>query len=525
MDKKFLISVGLSLATVWALQYFWYKPTPTSSEVSLKSGQDALKAGEGIKVPAREDLFKPMKTAALFGAPATDSTQEIVVDTQHRSVTVASRGGGITAVVFKDYLAKDKSPLKTVGKDKNATLPAFALLFDEEAPLDYQVVETNAPQDLKKVVLEAKYKGWLVTKEFQVDETSYKIDLTLTFEPLEEQVGTLSPRLFVPIPLVSELGEEQPTTFVFNEARGEVEKKGIGAEDGLVWFWQTPQALIGAQNKYFIHALTADTHHFVQRAYFNRLNGKLQHLLLEGTEVKNKGSWTLSFYMGPKVYEDLTKVDERLGSVLGGGWFGWITKLMLKFLDFVSKYVKNLGVAIIVLAMLLKLPLTPLSIYSRIKMERYQKHAPIISRIRAKYRNDRQLQLQEVTKYHQEHNISPSTPLIGCLPLVFQLPVMYSLYDILNNYIQLYQAPFFGWIIDLSAKDPFYIIPILMGISMIWQQAMAPVNDEKQRIAMFFVSIVMTVVFAGLPVGLVLYWLVNNVLTIVEDYIRRWFFA
>ena len=229
--------------------------------------------------------------------------------------------------------------------------------------------------------------------------------------------------------------------------------------------------------------------------------------------------------MGPKVYDELVRVDERLGSVAASGWFAWIIKLMLKFLDFVSKYVSNLGLAIIVLAVLLKLPLTPLTIYSSIKMERYQKHAPIISRIRAKYRSDTQIQLQEVTKYHQEHNISPSTPLIGCLPMLIQLPVMYALLDILNNYIQLYQAPFFGWIVDLSAKDPFYIIPILMGVSMLWQQAMAPVSDEKQRVLMFFVSIVMTVVFAGLPVGLVLYWLINNLLTIIENYVRRWFFA
>ena len=527
MNKNILISVGLSLATFWAFQYYWYKPTPASGEVSLSANQAMPKPGEAIKVPVREDLFKPMKTAALF-APATEgiASEEIVIDTPLRAVSIATNGGGITNLSFKRYLGKDKQALQTTSSEAvTKSIPAFSLMFDEAAPLNYEVVQAEHPA-LNVVTLQAKYNGWLVTKEFTVDSESYKVDVVLRFEPIAQPAAALNPRLFVGAPVVAEFGEDKPTTFMFNEHRNEVEKKTAGAEEGFIWYWQTKKSLIGAQNKYFVHALTADQDQFVQRAYFHRIssNQALQ-LVLEGPEIKEKASWNLSFYLGPKVYSDLARVDDRLGTVFAGGWLASITKLMLKFLDFVTKYIKNLGLAIIVLAVLLKLPLVPLSIYSRIKMERYQKHAPIITRIRAKFKNDPQTQLQEVTRYHTEHNLSPSTPMIGCLPLFLQLPIMYSLYDILNNSIQLYQAPFFGWIFDLSAKDPFYVIPILMGVSMIWQQMMAPVNDEKQRVAMFFVSIVMTVVFAGLPVGLVLYWFINNVLTIIEDYARRLFFS
>jgi YidC/Oxa1 family membrane protein insertase len=525
MDKKFLISVGLSLATVWALQYYWYKPTPATSEVSLKSGQVMPKPGEAVKVPVREDIFKPMKTATLFEAAPVGEVREVVIDMPQRVVKVSS-SGNIASLEFKQYLNATKQPLKTITSDAMVKgIPAFSLFFDEAAPTDYTIVSAEHPK-INAVTLQAKHQGWLVTKEYRVDQNTFKIDLTLKFEPLEQNAAPISPRLFVKAPEVAEFKDDQPSTFIYNEHRNEVEKKSAGAEEGLLWYWQTQKAMIGAQNKYFVHALTGDLEQFVQRAYFCRvLDGKSLQMVLEGPLVKEKAEWNLSFYLGPKIHDELIKVDDRLGTVFAGGWFAWLTKLMLKFLDFISKYVKNLGLAIIVLAVLLKLPLVPLSIYSRIKMERYQKHAPIISRIRAKYRGDQQAQLQEVTRYHQEHNISPSTPMIGCLPLILQLPIMYSLYDILNNSLQLYQAPFFGWIVDLSAKDPFYVIPVLMGISMIWQQMMAPVNDEKQRIAMFFVSIVMTVVFSGLPVGLVLYWLINNLLTIIEDYARRLFFS
>lgn len=500
---------------------------PASGEVSLSANQTIPKPGEAIKVPVREDLFKPMKTATVFALPAEGVvSEEIVIDNPLRAVSIVTNGGGITNLSCKRYLGKNKQPLQTISSEVvSQSIPAFALMFDQPAPLNYELIQGQNPL-LNVVVLQAKYNGWLVTKEFRIDSQSYKVDIVLGFEKIDQDAAPLNPRLFLGAPVVAEFAEDKPTTFMFNEHRNEVEKKAAGAEDGFIWYWQTKKALIGAQNKYFVHALTADQDQFVKRAYFHRVNNnEALQLVLEGPEIKEKSSWNLSFYLGPKVYSDLASVDDRLGTVFAGGWLASITKLMLKFLDFITKYIKNLGLAIIVLAVLLKLPLAPLSIYSRIKMERYQKHAPIIARIRAKFKNDPQIQLQEVTRYHTEHNLSPSTPVIGCLPLFLQLPVMYSLYDILNNSIQLYQAPFFGWILDLSAKDPFYVIPIFMGVSMIWQQMMAPVNDEKQRVAMFFVSIVMTVVFAGLPVGLVLYWFINNVLTIIEDYARRLFFS
>lgn len=529
MDKKFLLSVGLSLVTVWVLQYYWYKQAPASGEISLKSAPAVPKPGEPIRVPVREDLLKPLKTEALFDqiAQNAEPSKEIVIETKQNAVMIASHGGGITGLGFKKYTGKTKKPLMTITPEGVAkTMPAFALAFDEAAPQEYAVVDATLGA-ANTVALQAMHKNWAITKEIHVDETGYTMDVVLRFEPKNQEATPLRPRLFVPGPTVAELGgDDQQSVFLFNEHRNEIEKKSVNEAEGLAWYWQSPQALVGMHDKYFVHALTSDAEKFVQRAYFHRKSkdGGVS-LILEGPEVKDKAEWRMSFYMGPKVYSELKLVDERLGTVAASGWLAGIIKLMLKFLDFVSKYVKNLGFAIIVLAILLKLPLTPLSIYSRIKMERYQKHAPTINRIRSKFRGDPQAQMQEVSRYHHEHNISPSTPLIGCLPLLLQMPVMYSLYDILTNSIQLYQAPFWGWIVDLSAKDPFYIIPILMGISMIWQQAMAPVNDEKQRVAMFFVSIVLTVVFSGLPVGLVLYWLVSNLLTIIEDYVRRWFFA
>jgi len=154
-------------------------------------------------------------------------------------------------------------------------------------------------------------------------------------------------------------------------------------------------------------------------------------------------------------------------------------------------------------------------------MEEYQKHQPTINRIRSKYRQDMKKQQEEVLRFHKEHNLSPATPMVGCLPLLIQLPILFAFYKVLGNYLSLYQAPFFGWLHDLSASDPYYILPILMGATMLWQQSMSPIADQKQRMMMMFMPIIMTAIFINFPAGIVLYWLVNNLLTVGEDVLRK----
>ena len=140
-----------------------------------------------------------------------------------------------------------------------------------------------------------------------------------------------------------------------------------------------------------------------------------------------------------------------------------------------------------------------------------------------KYRQDARRQQEEIMKFHRDHNISPATPMLGCIPLLFQMPILFALYRVLDGYLLLYQVPFFGWLIDLSSKDPYYILPILMGLTMVWHQLISPMMDGKQKMAMLFMPVIVTYIFTNLPAGLVLYWLTNNLLMIGEEYIIKGF--
>ena len=526
MDKKFIISMILAVTTIWAIQFFMNKPDTRSNMVV--TGQQA---GGSLKIPSVEPLQKPLVYNTNFAQEKNPNQERLVtVKTNLAHVTFSTFGGVLDSIEYLDHKGKNKKPLATVyhqdGLDvKQRIKQPFLLQFEKDSPYFYELIEQTHIDDKEVVVFQTTYAGWLIRKIYELHKDSYQVDLALVFEPTSDKQEILNPRLFVAAPFVHEIEDNTLTPFVFNESGKAIEKLEAAKQQGVVWYWATTDTIIGAEDKYFVNSLVKDPAKFVQRAYFNTIDSKTMVTILEGAQVSEKASWTLSFYVGPKVYDHLAYVDERLSDILSFGWLSWLCKIILKLLDLVYSFIGNYGVAIIVVSILLRLPFVPLSIYARRKTELYQKHDPFIQRIRAKYRQDQQTMQQELMRYHQEHNISPAAPMVGCLPLVIQIPLLFSLYRILGNYLDLYQAPLFGWIVDLSAKDPYYIMPVLMGLTTLLQQQMAPAsNDGKQRIVMGFFAIVMTVVFANFPAGLVLYWLMNNVLTIGEDYLRKAFF-
>ncbi|MBM3887460.1 membrane protein insertase YidC, partial [Candidatus Dependentiae bacterium] len=376
-----------------------------------------------------------------------------------------------------------------------------------------------------EVAYHAENDQWVVHKTYTLHQERYQIDLRIELEPKGQNIAATRARLFFAGPSVNEIADDSVTSFVLNETKDSLEKFETGKAENLAWHWGTPRAIIGAEDKYFVHTLVRDSTHFVQRAYVKTFDPKNTFPVLESAEIKEKKQWDLSFYFGPKVFDHLSDADDKLEDLLSFGWLSWLCKVLLKLLDYLFDLIGNYGLAIIVLTILLKLPFAPLSIYGRKRMEEYQRYQPTIQRIRAKYKHDMKMQHEELMKFHKDHNLSTSTPILGCLPLLIQMPILFALYRVLNSYLDLYQAPFVGWLIDLSSKDPYYVLPIAMGVSMIWQQKMTPMADEKQRVIMLFMAIVMTVVFANFPAGLVLYWLMNNLLTIAEDYVRKLFFS
>jgi len=223
-----------------------------------------------------------------------------------------------------------------------------------------------------------------------------------------------------------------------------------------------------------------------------------------------------SAYVGPKEMNSLRQVDSSLIRTIDFGIFGFIAKPLLELLNFFHRYVGNYGLAIIILSALIKIIFIPFSAISHRSMKKMSRLQPQINALRDRYKKDKEKLNQEVMKLYQQNRVNPAS---GCLPILVQIPVFFALYRALLGAIELRHAPFYFWIVDLSAKDPLYITPIIMGATMFLQQKMTPTaGDPRQARIMLFLPIIFTALFLSFPAGLVIYWTVNNVLTITHQY-------
>jgi YidC/Oxa1 family membrane protein insertase len=238
-------------------------------------------------------------------------------------------------------------------------------------------------------------------------------------------------------------------------------------------------------------------------------------------------------YFGPKSLKVLSGMDNHLDAAIDFGWFDFIAKPSLWVMNFLYGYIPNYGIAIIVLTILIKILLFPLSHKSYKSMNEMKKLQPLMSEIREKYKDDKKKMNEEMMTLYRTYKINPMG---GCFPMLIQIPVFIALYRMLYEAIELRHAPFFGWINDLSSPDrlhlfdisyvpfmqPPYGIPVLtivMGATMFLQQKMSPPpGDPAQAKMMMLLPLVFTVIFINFPAGLVIYWLTNNILSIAQQY-------
>ncbi|OCL89726.1 membrane protein insertase YidC [Arcobacter porcinus] len=228
-------------------------------------------------------------------------------------------------------------------------------------------------------------------------------------------------------------------------------------------------------------------------------------------------SINFSGWMGPKNHKELKALDPELVDVIDYGWFTFIAKPMFILLQFLQGYIGNWGWTIVILTILIKLVLYPLSYKGMMSMQKLKELAPKMKEIQAKHKDDKQKQSMAMMELYKKHG---ANPMGGCLPLLLQIPVFFAIYRVLINSIELKGSEWILWIDDLALKDPFFVLPILMGLTMYIQQKITPntMQDEMQKKIFQLLPIIFTFFFLWFPAGLTLYWFVNNVFTIAQQY-------
>ena len=232
-----------------------------------------------------------------------------------------------------------------------------------------------------------------------------------------------------------------------------------------------------------------------------------------------------TYWMGPKDRHLMAPVSEELTKCIDLGMFSLIAKGLLWILNFFYGYVHNWGVAIILLTIVIKIIFWPLTAKSYSSMEKMKQLAPMMQQIREKHKGDKEATNKEVMALYKTYGVNPAS---GCIPILIQMPVFLGLYQALLTAIELRHAPLLAtlpgtdiaWLADLSSKDPLYITPIVMGLSMFIQQRLSPpATDARQQKIMMLLPVVFTFLFLAFPSGLVVYWLVNNIISIGQ---QRW---
>ena len=230
----------------------------------------------------------------------------------------------------------------------------------------------------------------------------------------------------------------------------------------------------------------------------------------------DEASFKATLWVGPKLQDQMAATAPNLDLVVDYGWLWFIAKPLHTLLSFIQGFVSNWGVAIIILTFIVRGAMYPLTKAQYTSMAKMRMLQPKLTAMRERIGDDRQRMSQEMMELYKKEKVNP---LGGCLPIVLQMPIFISLYWALMESVELRHSPFFGWITDLSAQDPYYILPLLMGASMFLIQKMSPttVTDPMQQKIMTFMPVMFTFFFLFFPSGLVLYWLVSNIVTLIQQ--------
>ena len=225
---------------------------------------------------------------------------------------------------------------------------------------------------------------------------------------------------------------------------------------------------------------------------------------------------TSALYAGPKIQSNLKPLAEGLDKTVDYGILWPISKVLFWILDNVHKVLGNWGWSIIVLTLLVKIALMPIANKSYQSMAKMRAVAPRLQALKEEYGDDRMRMSQEMMRIYKEEKVNP---MAGCLPVLLQMPIFLALYWVLVESVQLRHAPWIGWIRDLSSMDPLFILPLIMGAAMFFQQMLNPQpQDPMQARVMKFMPIIFTVFMLFFPAGLVLYWTVNNLFSMAQQY-------
>lgn len=513
MDRKFLL----------AALFFMLLFTGYNQFVVVPRMQAEQKAAEQALAKTQQELAEADSSAPVIQTTQTALPEELITfQTPAAQITFTSKGAGIKEYLFKDVLG-DVNLTPYAGEGYFATLPktdfreakrtqnSITFTADLAAGINMEKTFTFEQNGINHLQIALVNK---TTKEVTLPAFNFNFGPGISTVKSELKDNERESKA---VYLMQEEGKKHPTLVKFTH-------KDDSPASGKDWIWA------GVQNRYFLSVLipqnwTAGTLSTQTQVIDSRerlwgLMGKAEvkgpqlsigvpAMTLTGRSTQQLNS---DFYFGPKDYQAFENLPYHFNRSIEFGFFGTLGRLARNVLETFYGWTGNYGVAIIMLTVLLQTLLFKFTLMSLKSTAQMKKVQPEMKRLQEKYKGNPEALNREMMALYQKHGVNP---LAGCLPMLIQLPIFLALFNALRTSWSLHGAGFVLWITDLSSKDPYYILPILMGAVMFFQQrSTMPAGMDPAQAAMFkYMPLIFTLLFMNFPSGLVLYWLTNSLIT------------
>ena len=545
MERRVLLAIFLAFGVLYVWQAAFVKPvpkpeagSPAPTSATASTGAVAV-APTGSSAPQAAAPIVPAKPAAPLAAALVADTAEhdVRVETRDVIAVFTNRGARLKSWRLKHYLDQQKQPQELIEHDAPSDPLPFTLLTGNDtttATLNgglYTISGAPAGASDAPVSLRFEYSdsaGIHAIKEFHLEPASYIFTFRAT---VTENDKAVAPSV-VWGPAIGDVGEVSRYT---------TKSEGILFQDGKVVrlaakdiakqaAYDGTYAYAGVDDNYFMTAALgpgAIKIAFQPISIPPPASSKDAPRELISFSVQAQPSAALRFFAGPKDFDVLTAIDTDVAKAIDFGMFTVIVVPLLKSLKWVNDYVGNYGWAIIILTFFINVILFPLRHKSVVSMRKMQEIQPEVKAIQERYSKlkatdpGKQKMNTEMMALYKEKGVNPAS---GCVPMLLTMPFIFAFYALLSTAIELRGAPFIWWIHDLSAHDPYFVTPILMGISQIWQQRLAPAAgmDPIQQKMTMLMPVFFTFLFLWYPSGVALYWLVNNIWAIGQQYLTNY---
>ena len=551
MDRNFALALGLSFLVLMLWTMFTESTRPPEPTQPPPLGE----IGAVGDAEQKEIIPEPVVPGPRASEPApvlqevpvaqVPAEQIIEIQNSRYEAEFTTHGGGLISWRLKDYVVEEEFgggavDMVTFDSEQKSSL---ATPFDELGfgDLSRGAYDFEQP-DSKTLVFTREQGGIRIRKTYSFQEERYLFRLRLELENGSERQIRATFRTRWPAAMLEESGFKDYSLVA--RADGSLEQAPVGSGPSMLGLFGGGQLdelrefpievdWAGAQSRYFLAALISDVPREAGARFTPLTPGAeaMTELAFQAVNIppNQRAERELQVYLGPKIQSSLEEVGAHLDEAILKGWFPALTRFFIWLLVATYSVVPNYGVAIIIVTVMVRLLMAPVMARQMKSMKKMGALQPKMKEVQEKYGDDRQKQSEAMMAVYREAGMSPFSAMAGCFPMLLQLPVFIGLYYALQGAIQLRQEPFMLWITDLSAPEalftipglelPVRLLPLLMGGSMVLQQKMTPttMDPAQARMMLTVMPIMFTLLFYQFASGLVLYWLVSNVLGILQQ--------